>query len=219
MICKAERTENPSIENADWDKRPWNDFPVESIQHHMGNRPGHFPKTEVKAAYDNTGVFVMFRVEDKYVRAVAEADQDEVYRDSCVEFFFCPGPDLSEGYFNLEMNCGGTMLFHFQTRPRADRTIIQESDCLRIDRLHSLPRIVEPEIKEPVTWTVAYRIPVALLEKYRKVVRPAPGAVWQVNFYKCADNTSHPHWLTWAPVDSPKPDFHRPQYFGLLKFQ
>ncbi len=82
-----------------------------------------------------------------------------------------------------------------------------------------MPRIVDPEIEAPVTWTVAYRIPLALLEKYCRVISPAPEAAWRVNFYKCGDNTSHPHWLTWAPVDYPKPNFHRPQSFGTLQFQ
>lgn len=33
------------------------------------------------------------------------------------------------------------------------------------------------------------------------------------------DNTSHPHWLTWAPVPSPRPDFHTPRSFGTLEFE
>nr|WP_319490879.1 carbohydrate-binding family 9-like protein [uncultured Desulfobacter sp.] len=28
-----------------------------------------------------------------------------------------------------------------------------------------------------------------------------------------------PHWLIWAPVDFPTPDFHQPQAFGALCFQ
>ncbi len=219
MICKTIETDDFPIESSDWDGAPWKDIPSGLIRHHMGKWPDHFPKAEVKIAYDHIAIFVMFRVEDRYVRAIAAADQDDVYKDSCVEFFFTPGPDLSKGYFNLEMNCGGIMLFHFQPRPRADRIVIPESECSEIKRMHSLPRIVDPEIESPVTWTVAYRIPLALLEKYCRVIPPAPQAAWQVNFYKCGDSTSHPHWLTWAPVDHPKPNFHLPQPFGILQFQ
>jgi hypothetical protein len=39
------------------------------------------------------------------------------------------------------------------------------------------------------------------------------------NFYKCADQTSHPHWLTWASVDYPQPKFHLPEFFGRLVFE
>jgi hypothetical protein len=82
-----------------------------------------------------------------------------------------------------------------------------------------LPRLVDPEIQEPVAWSVAYRIPLALLEKYCRVIAPAPQAAWRVNFYKCADNTSHPHWLTWSPVALPEPNFHHPRSFGTLQFE
>jgi len=33
------------------------------------------------------------------------------------------------------------------------------------------------------------------------------------NFYKCADLTADPHFLSWAPINTPEPDFHRPECF------
>ncbi len=36
------------------------------------------------------------------------------------------------------------------------------------------------------------------------------------NFYKCGDLTAHPHYVTWSPVGTPGPDFHRPEFFGEL---
>jgi hypothetical protein len=47
---------------------------------------------------------------------------------------------------------------------------------------------------------------------------PAPGVRWRANFYKCAEHNSHPHWLMWAPIDFPKPNFHLPEFFGTLEF-
>ena len=202
----------------DWDIPPWQEIIPEQLTNYMGEKPGHFPKTEVKIGYGEDAVHVLFRVEDRYVRAVAEADQDSVCRDSCVEFFFTPGPDVSVGYFNLEMNCGGTMLFHFHPGEGGEALVIPRGDCTRIARTHSLPRIVEPEISTPLTWIAGFSIPIALLEKYCRVNAPAPGAVWRGNFYKCGDGTSHPHWLTWAPADYPRPNFHLPRSFGVLQF-
>ena len=219
MLCKATKRVSFPMEGATWDEFPWKGIPSERIRNHMGKKPDHFPKAEVKIAYNDMAVFLMFRVEDRYVRATAAAHQDYVYKDSCVEFFFAPGSDLSKGYFNLEMNCGGAMLFHFQMQPRKERIVIPESQYRKITIHHSLPRIVDPEIEEPVTWTVAYSIPLSLLRRYCQVVAPAPQVLWRVNFYKCADGTSHPHWLTWSPVDLPEPNFHYPQSFGLLQFE
>ena len=53
---------------------------------------------------------MIFRVEDRYVRAVSKNYHDSVCKDSCAEFFFTPGTDISAGYFNVEINCGGVML-------------------------------------------------------------------------------------------------------------
>ncbi|MBI9092661.1 MAG: carbohydrate-binding family 9-like protein [Desulfobacterium sp.] len=219
MLCKVAKLVGPPKGDAGWDTSPWKNIASEGIGNYMGEKPEHFPKAEVKIAYDDTAIYVMFRVADRYVRAVAAAHQDNVWEDSCVEFFFTPDSDLSKGYFNLEMNCGGTLLFHFQPGSGKERIVIPKSECNQIRCAHSLPSIVDPEIVEPVTWTVGYHIPLALLKKYCGVITPAPQVEWRANFYKCADNTSHPHWLTWSPVDFPKPNFHLPQSFGILEFQ
>lgn len=218
MIAVVTKLAGPPQVGAAWDGPPWQGMPPLPIGNPMGARPGHFPGAAVKIAYDDTALHVLFRVEDRYVRAVAARDQDSVCGDSCVEFFFTPGSDPSKGYFNVEMNCGGTLLFHFNAGVRTGRVEISGSDCGLIARTHSLPRIVDPEIREPVTWTAGYAIPFALLRRYCPVTAPKPQALWRANFYKCADGTSHPHWLTWSPVDHPKPDFHRPQSFGTLQF-
>jgi hypothetical protein len=161
----------------------------------------------------------MFRVEDRYVRAVAKRYQDPVSRDSCVEFFFTPGADLREGYFNIEMNCGGTTLFRHQLGRGVRQREVTEEDAAGLAAAHTLPSRVEPELPEPVSWLVSYRVPFELLGRYASVLRPGPGVRWRANLYKCGDATSHPHWLAWSPVDLPAPDFHRPEFFGTLRFE
>lgn len=194
-------------------------MPAAPINNYMGEVPDHFPKAEVKLAWGSDGVWVMFRVADRYIRAVAQGHQDSVCGDSCVEFFFTPGPDPAMGYFNLEVNCGGTMLFHFHPAGEKDGIEVATSDCDRIKLTHSMPRIVDPEIEVPLIWTIQYSVPLSILSKFCEVSVPRPGASWRANFYKCADKTSHPHWLTWSPVDFPTPSFHRPQSFGKLVFE
>ena len=44
-----------------------------------------------------------------------------------------------------------------------------------------------------------------------------PGGVLYANFYKCGDDTPQPHFISWSPIDLPKPDFHAPQFFGVLE--
>jgi len=57
-----------------------------------------------------------------------------------------------------------------------------------------------------------------ILEKYHDLTPPVAGTIWRSNFYKCADESSHPHWLTWAPINFPRPSFHIPEFFGTLEF-
>lgn len=216
----VQRTEVPIPVDANWDKPVWQATEAVELSNYMGDRPAHFPKVQAKVRYDSQAIYVIFRVEDQFVRAVAKKYDDFVCRDSCVEFFWIPGTDPSMGYYNLEMNCGGTMLFHYQTIPRKNSKPVELADAERIQVAHTMPKQVEPEIAQPTTWFVEYRLPLDIVPKYvPKATMPAPGVIWKANFYKCADDCSHPHWLLWNPIDRVKPDFHVPTDFGTIEFK
>jgi hypothetical protein len=189
-----------------------------SLEQYMGAKPEHFPMVQVKLSYDDQTLHVMFQVEDRYVRALSKNYQDQVCRDSCVEFFFTPGENLGHSYFNLEVNCGG--MAHFCWHPENEEKVpVTLEDFKKIDLTHSLPKIVEPEIKEARSWSVEYKLPLSLIKKYcPEASMPSGEVVWKANFYKCADDSSQPHWLSWTFVDHPKPKFHLPEFFGSLKF-
>lgn len=219
MIYEVKKAcDNFNIDD-DWKGKSYANAEILRLQNFMGEKPQHFPKVEAKLLYDDKNIYVFFKVDDRYVRAIAKKTHDSVCRDSCVEFFFTPGENIAEGYFNIEINCGGTILLYHQTARGKDIMKITEEDCEKIKRFPSMPKIVEPEIQTPTTWTLKYAIPVSMLEKYAKVNKPAAGTKWKANFYKCADSTSHPHWLTWAKVDLPTPDFHRPEFFQTIAFK
>lgn len=203
--------------NSDWSKPCWKEIEPLRVKNVMGSEPQHKPKVQAKAAYDDEAVYVIFRVEDRYVRCVHTKYQNPVYEDSAVEFFFSPSGDISNGYFNIEINCGGTALFKFRS-PEKGTVLIPESEFMKIEIAHSLPRIIYPEIKNEVIWTIEMRIPLDILNKYYPVSSPAPGVKWKANFYKIADESSHPHYLTWSKVNFPDPNFHLPQFFGTLSF-
>lgn len=205
--------------DAHWRKMPWSEVPALQVDQSLEEKPIHFPQVEAKLAYDNAALYVIFHVEDQFVRAKSKNYQDEVFWDSCVEFFFTPGMDSSHGYFNLEVNCGGTALFHHQKGRRIEDSPVSQGDFERVQIAHTLPQIVDPEINEPVNWVVEYRLPYDILIAYTQVEVPTPGTKWRANFYKCADGSSHPHWLSWSSINTPKPDFHRPEYFGQLVFK
>jgi hypothetical protein len=177
---------------------------------------GHRPETRVRLLWSDTHLAVRFDVSDRYVRSVAERFQDPVCQDSCVELFVAPGT-ADCGYFNVEINAGGTMLLGYGDQ-RHDRQPVSEPDAAAIVVSHSLPQRTEPEITVPCQWSIEYHVPFSLFADYAAAPAPGTGTVWKGNFYKCGDHTSHPHWGSWAPVETPAPDFHRPEFFAPLIF-
>lgn len=215
----AVRLETPVSIDADWNKKEWQKAETGSVSNYMGEVPGFRPVTEFRLMYDDSYIYVIFRVNDRYVLCSNENINDPVWEDSCVEFFFAADTNLPERYFNLEVNCGGIPLMGYNIVPREQFIRLDPADISSIEIAHSLPGKVDPEITEPVTWIIEYRIPLGMLEKYARITKPEKGVVWKANFYKIAVNNSNPHYMTWAPVDNPRPDFHLPVFFGKIRFK
>jgi hypothetical protein len=190
-----------------------------SVDHFFAKSSSHRPRTTVRASHSGDSIHVHFNVEDRFVRAVAAKYHDAVWRDSCVEFFVKPRPD--KGYFNFEFSANGQFLISYITNPERVEGGFKEFvkvpwDLARIVRVTtSLPGRIEPEIGEPVTWSLTAEIPVSLMEHYTGPLGPLSGQTWRGNFYKCGDATSHPHWGAWSPITSGE-SFHQPAFFGTL---
>ena len=205
--------------DANWDKPQWQKIEPVTLDYQMGTVPKFVPKVQAKLMYDKENIYGIFRVEDRYVRSVVQEYNGSVSTDSCVEFFFAPDSDLPLSYFNLEINAGGTPLIFYVAKPWDNFTKLVKEDIDQIEIAHSLPEVVDPEITEPTTWFIEYRIPLSMLEKHSKVSSPKKGTIWKANFYKTGSKTSSPNFLTWSFVDNPKPNFHLPQFFGTLEFR
>lgn len=203
--------------DADWDKPAWRAVAPTTLTLYMGERPEHFPTVAFRVLYDDKNLYVIFRVEDRYVRAVATKDGGTVWKDSCVEFFFTPGDDPGLGYFNFETNCIGSRWWHHHPAAGGDIGLAAE-ELAQAEVAHTLSGEIEPERPGPQTWVVEYRFPIEILTKHTKIVPPAPGVKWRGNFYKCGDLTSHPHFLHWSRIVKPKPAFHSPEFFGTIEF-
>jgi len=207
---------------ADWDDPVWEHANTLDIANFHPLGSDHRPKTQARLLHDGDTLAVMFRVEDQYVVARHIAYQSRTHKDSTVEFFFQPTPD--SGYFNFEMNCGGTLLLYYITDATRKGDGFEHyvevakalADAIPVHA--SLPKRVDPEITEPTTWTVSYRIPKALLEAHAGPIPTLHDLHSRGNLYKCADDSSHPHWASWAPIGK-KLDFHQPEKFAPIRFE
>ncbi len=204
--------------DGNWDKTQWQNISPLLIENYMGPIPAFKPVVQSKMMYDEKNLYVIFHVNDRYVRCLTNKPNGPVWEDSCVEFFFSPYEKFPGKYFNLEINCGGTPLMHYNIVPRKEFIELCIEDISKIEIAHSLPDLIEPEIKEPIIWTVEYRIPISILRNHSLVNNPRKGVEWKANFFKCAEKNSNPHFITWSVVKNDKPDFHLPQFFGTLKF-
>lgn len=204
-----------------WDGAVWGGMPSLNIDQFRPEGSAHRPRTRVKLAWTSEGLCGLFEVLDKHVRCTRTHFQAEVYKDSCVEIFI--RPKAESGYFNFEFNCGGTLLASYITDPTRTDTGFKAFTRLstlqgdQVEVFHSMPKIVDPEISKETLWLLGFFIPFALLESFIGPLGDISGQSWRGNVYKCADESSHPHWGAWAPVDAL--NFHLPQCFGMLDFK
>ncbi|NDP21766.1 MAG: hypothetical protein GZ091_11905 [Paludibacter sp.] len=171
------------------------------------------PITLFYIARSNDSIFIKYSVRGTMLRAIYSNDQDPVHDDSCVEFF-CK-PEGTDKYSNFEFNCIGTCSAT-NRKGRNDEVIpFSNADMKTIERFPSIGRRAFNEMEGMFEWELTVKIPFKLMgidsnhlpEKIR------------ANFYKCADGTDSPHFVSWSPIHTEKPDFHRPEYFGELLFE
>ncbi|HVM48357.1 MAG TPA: carbohydrate-binding family 9-like protein [Candidatus Acidoferrum sp.] len=221
MRYTVRRAEAPPPLAPNWDDPAWRTAETLELRHFRPESSDHHPRTFARLLHSGSGLHGIFQVHDRHVRCVRTAYFDQVWKDSCVEFFVQPRPD--RGYFNLECNCGGAHLCSYITNPERTPDGFKEFTKLpasiggRIQVRSSLPPRIEPEITEPVVWTLAFYAPFELFEAYVGALEPVSGQAWRANFHKCADESSHPHWGTWAPLEAL--NFHDPKCFGSLAFE
>jgi len=218
-VYAVKRLKKPMKIDGNWNKSEWRHTKTIDISNFMGEVPSFRPVAQAKMMYDDSCIYIIFRVHDRFVRSLVQDYNGPVSGDACVEFFFSPDTTLPGKYFNLEINAGGTPLMAYHIFNQKESSKFSAAELDRIAIAHSLPAKIDPEITQPVTWTLEYRLPIALMEKYAAVTRPEPGAVWRANFYKTSSKSSNPHWITWAVVQNAKPSFHLPRFFGRIEFQ
>lgn len=152
---------------------------------------------------------VVFHVRGLDLRATAMEDNGNSWEDSCCEFFVSDPADGT--YYNFELTCIGSLLAS-KRKSRNEKTDFQAGQLERVIRHSSLERKRWDVSDKVYCWTVAMLVPFDLIG----IEEGKLPEILRANFYKCGDLTAHPHFLSWNPIVSPSPDFHRPDSFGRL---
>lgn len=171
------------------------------------------PRVEFAAAHTGDALLLHYRVEEQSVRAIARQDHEHIWEDSCVEFFCMPAGDGI--YYNVECNCTGKLLVAVG-KDRNERLAAPAEIMQSIDRWASLGTTPFDTRLEPTKWELALRLPIATFFKHK--FDSFDGLTASGNFYKCGDCLPVPHFISWNPITTENPDFHRPEFFGQIKF-
>lgn len=172
------------------------------------------PTVQFAIAYTENALYLHYRVNEQHVKAVTDKDNGKVFEDACVEFFVQPNPnDLT--YYNFEFNCIGKLLMQAGKpgkRPLATLKIL--NSIKRWSSLGSIPINIQDNT---TTWELTVIIPRSTF--YLNPIDSFTKRKFKGNFYKCGDKLNTPHYLSWTPIHSPKPQFHTVDFFGDILFE
>lgn len=202
--------DNVDIQDANWILKEVDSQYIDNI-----NWPDQFdtlPACNFWIARSVSALYIHFSINEENVQAIYETDHDPVWQDSCVEFF-CKIPD-SERYINFEFNCIGTCLAAIRKGRNVEVVPFSMDKMQKIERYATLGSKAFSTLKGETFWELTVKIPFELMGMDQNQL---PKKLF-ANFYKCADASSKPHYVSWNKIDTPTPDFHRPEFFGDLEF-
>ncbi|MCX6325731.1 MAG: carbohydrate-binding family 9-like protein [Bacteroidia bacterium] len=171
------------------------------------------PEVTLSIAYSDHEIFLKYYITENYYKAEKTETNQKVCEDSCVEFFVSPEDDGI--YYNFEFNGIGTCLLGTGTT-RENSARVNSEIISKIRRLTSAGKKPVKEKEGKFEWTITIAIPFEVFFHHK--IKKLKGKTFRANFYKCGDKLKVPHYVTWNPVGTIKPDYHQPAYFGLLKF-
>lgn len=179
------------------------------------NWPQQYPYRPI--TYFNIGrssdaLFIKYSVTGTMLKAIYTEDHSPVHEDSCVEFFCMPVG--AEKYTNFEFNCIGTCSAASRKGRKEDIVLFSDEEMKTIERYPSMGKRAFKEMEGMFEWDLTVKIPMKLMN-----IDPndLPEKI-MANFYKCADDTDSVHFVSWSPIQTDNPDFHRPEFFGELYF-
>lgn len=178
----------------------WQDFP-------------YLPTTQFAMVYSSNTIILHFKVEEDEVRGFVTEDFGLVSSDSCVEFFACMGQD--DLYYNIECNCLGFITM--AVRETRNEKEYATSEIVRTIKRYTTfgPKSIG-EITKKISWHCVLEIPFSAFFKHN--IATLKGQSVRANFYKCGGSDEYKHYVSWNPIVSEKPDFHRPECFGTILF-
>lgn len=158
-----------------------------------------------KLCYDDAGIHVQLSAQEPNIRAEEHGPLGFPCQDSCLEFFFCP-IEGDDRYLSIECNPNGCLYLGFCN---TGRRIVR----LLPDEVKAITPVIE---RTEGGWSVTYTVPADYVRLFFPAFELKSGVSLRANCYKCGDLTVQEHYMSWNPVEVVDPDFHVPEFFGLM---
>lgn len=188
----------------------WDEAKPLYIRHYLWEDNGYQPEVEVRLFYTDENLHVRFRTHEDNPTITYYRMNEEVYKDSCVEFFVQPLPSQDDRYLNFEMNAAGTLLLGLGAGRNRSRLAL-DPGIFNIDAKTGLK-----DQNGKTYWQVQYSVPFSFIKNHFPAFEAQAGAELRANFYKCGEDVPQPHYGCWNLIESDKPDFHVSEFFGHL---
>ncbi|MFK5973366.1 MAG: carbohydrate-binding family 9-like protein [Flavobacteriaceae bacterium] len=180
----------------------WEEFPYQ-------------PDVAFRIAHSNNQIWLKFYITEENILAERTATNSATHKDSCVEFFIDTQQDGN--YYNFEFNCIGTTHLAYGPNVGSREFISPELIKEKIKIKSTLGEEPFGERTGGHSWEMTVIIPSEIFIHDEEIQLSNFKA--NANFYKCGDDTSIEHYLSWNPVKSEHPNFHQPSFFGTLVFE
>jgi hypothetical protein len=171
-----------------------------------------FYETQVKVLYSDSGIYCLYRCEDKKITATLKEDFLDIYNEDVVEVFLWTD-ETRPIYFEYELsplnyelpilvpNHNGNF---YGWRPWHYEGSRKTKHATHVNRNQNTVS----------SWTAEFFIPYSLLKPMSNVP-PQKGTQWRANFYRIDYDSGVASW-EWQPVRHGS--FHDYEIFGIIEF-
>lgn len=192
--------------STEWNKADWITLPQRNNSRNISYQ------TQFKILYSDSGIYCLYKCEDKKITATLKEDFTDLYNEDVVEAFFWTN-DTIPLYFEYELsplgyelpiivpnNKGyfyGWLPWHYEGNRKTKH------------RSH-----ITKQGNNILYWTAEFYIPYALLKPLTKVP-PAKNMQWRANFYRIDYDEGATAW-SWQLTGK---SFHDYEKFGTIEFE
>ncbi|MBR2460126.1 MAG: carbohydrate-binding family 9-like protein [Clostridia bacterium] len=166
------------------------------------------PTVKVNLAYvDGKGLAVRLLSSETDLIARVNTPDGMVCLDSCLEAFIDFAPESGKGYLNFEINPFAALHEGFGTG-RHGRVFPRQNGVPPTDPITSV---------SSEGWEAMFIVTLPHIEAIYGKSELKSGDVIKANFYCCADEKPTGQYYASAfPINTPQPDYHRPEFFAEL---